>query len=981
MEKFVQLLLSGGVSGGIYAVMAAGVVLTYQTSGIFNFAHGAVAFVTAYFFFQLNTGQNVPVLWAALISVLIFAPLLGLALDRILLRRLATAPVYARIVGSIGLLIALPALALWLVEALGNTVLDLGLPTTTGTGGGSSTVRGIGPFPREVWHLDAIGLHGVSLNSDQVAVFVAAAFAAVALWLVLRHTRLGLEMRAVVNRSDLAGLRGVNASRTSSAAWVLTMMLAGLGGILIAPLFQLADQQFTLIVLGALAAVALAGLRSIPIAFVGGLLLGVLQNLVYGYGDTILPGFLNNLAGLRAAIPFFLTVILLFVVGRNRGAETRSVSEEKPQEDHRDGLPTWRRLLPWVIFIFFFVAFTLQWFPWGWAQASDFESLGILAPGMALAIVFLSFVVVTGQGGMVSLAQGTFVTAGGFVAGWAVNHNFGIDVPFLASHGQINFGAAAIMGAVAAAGLGALIAIPVRQLGVLALALSSLAIALALDLTLFQVEDVSNGQLGWTYPLPRLNLFGITTFDLSQPRTTVLVLLVIFGVITFLIHNLQKSSSGRAALAVRSSSVAARTSGISPARSEIALFAVAGGIAGFGGVMLGMTNGSFTNSSAAPIAGLLWLAVVVTFGIRRPGGALLGGLAVMATTPIFTWISGFSFMPSWFNDLSSSTYFASIMFGLGAINLAKNPDGLFALVGSQRLERRRRKERASRIALAEVAVHDVGDPALMSTNGIAAEPGTDPLDPMHVRALVGDAEFGQTGSEVAIEDAALALDDIVAGYGDVEVLHRVSLHLAKGTVVALLGANGAGKSTLCAVTAGLLAPSSGRVFLDGNDVTALPPYLRARAGVMLAPEARGIFPGLTVEENLQVLLRSSEARDQAYESFPILGVRRKQQAGLLSGGEQQMLSLAPALANPPAVFVADEPTLGLAPLAAEEIMQAIQQLRDLGSTILLVEEKAHEVLEVADTVAFMELGRLVWMGPRDQIDEERLAETYLGMVT
>jgi ABC-type branched-subunit amino acid transport system ATPase component/branched-subunit amino acid ABC-type transport system permease component len=978
VEKFLNLLFSGAVSGGIYAVMAAGVVLTYQTSGIFNFAHGAVAFVTAYFFFQLNTGQHISVVPAALISVLIFAPLLGLALDRILLRRLATAPVYARIVGSIGLLIALPALALWLVESLGNTVLDLGLPMTTGTGGGSSTVRGIGPYPRETWHLDSLGLSGVTLNSDQVAVFVAAALAAVALWLVLRHTRLGLEMRAVVSKSDLAGLRGVNASRTSSAAWVLTMMLAGVGGILIAPLFQLADQQFTLIVLGALAAVALAGLRSIPIAFVGGLLLGVLQNILYGYGDSFLPGFLNDLSGLRAAIPFFLTVILLFVVGRNRSAEARSVSEEKPAEDHREGLPTWRRLLPWVIFIFLFVAFTLQWFPWGWAQASDFESLGILAPGMALAIVFLSFVVVTGLGGMVSLAQGTFVTAGGFTAGWAVNHDFGVDVPFVVSHGQINFALAAIMGALVAGALGALIAIPVRQLGVLALALASLAIALALDLTLFQVQDVSNGQLGWTFPLPRLDFFGLKTFDFSQPRSAVLLLLLVFGVLTLAIHNLQKSSSGRAALAVRSSQVAARTSGIAPARSEIALFAVAGAIAGFGGVMLGMTNGSFTNTSATPITGLLWLAVVVTFGIRRPGGALLGGLAVMATTPTFTWISSWSFMPTWFNDLSGSTYFASIMFGLGAINLAKNPDGLFALVGSQRLERRRRKERAAHIAAAEVAVHDVEVPA--HPNGSTPTPD-EARDPLRIRVLVGDDEFGKTPSLVSIEDAALALDEIVVGYGDVEVLHGVSLHLAKGSVVALLGANGAGKSTLCAVTAGLLAPSSGRVFLDGEDVTALPPYLRARAGVILAPEARGIFPGLSVEENLEVLLRSSAAREQAYESFPILGVRRKQLAGLLSGGEQQMLSLAPALASPPAVFVADEPTLGLAPLAAEEIMQALRRLRALGSTILLVEEKAHEVLEVADTVAFMELGRLVWMGPRDQIDEQRLADTYLGMAT
>ena len=451
MQKFLNLFISGAVSGGIYAVMAAGLVLTYQTSGIFNFAHGAVAFVTAYVFYQLNHGQGMDVLPAAVLSAFVFAPLLGLALDRILLRRLATAPVYARIVGTIGLLIALPALALWTVEAFGNLVLELGLPVLSGSGTTGSAVRGIGPFPRDVYHLDFIS-KGVILNSDQVAVFIVALLAAIGLWLVLRHTRLGLEMRAVVDRGDLAGLRGVNAARTSSAGWVLTMILAGLGGILIAPLFQLADSQFTLIVLGSLAAVAFAGLRSIPIAFAGGLLLGILQNLIAGYGDEILPKFINELSGLRSSIPFILTVVLLFFVGRNRGGEARSVAEEKPPFDHRAGLPQWRRLLPWAIWILIFIAFTLQWLPWGWARADDFEVVGILAPGMALAIVFLSFVVVTGLGGMVSLAQGTFVTAGGFMAGWALNHDWGFDLPFIASHGRINFGVAAIMGTLVAAG-------------------------------------------------------------------------------------------------------------------------------------------------------------------------------------------------------------------------------------------------------------------------------------------------------------------------------------------------------------------------------------------------------------------------------------------------------------------------------------------------------------------------------------------------
>ena len=147
----------------------------------------------------------------------------------------------------------------------------------------------------------------------------------------------------------------------------------------------------------------------------------------------------------------------------------------------------------------------------------------------------------------------------------------------------------------------------------------------------------------------------------------------------------------------------------------------------------------------------------------------------------------------------------------------------------------------------------------------------------------------------------------------------------------------------------------------------------------MVPEARGVLPDLSVEENLRLLLRTSTQQQQAYERFPILGERRRQPAGLLSGGAQQMLSLAPALARPPTVFIADEPTLGLAPLAAQEVIRALRELRDLDSAIMLVEEKAHEVMALADTVAFMALGRIVWVGSSEDADEEQLASAYLGM--
>jgi ABC-type branched-subunit amino acid transport system ATPase component/branched-subunit amino acid ABC-type transport system permease component len=944
VEKLLNLVISGAVSGAIYSVMASGLVLTYQSSGIFNFAHGAIAFATAYLYFQLHTatadgGLGWPIVPSAIVAILVFAPLLGLLLDRILLRRLADAPVYARIVGTIGLLVALPALVLWLVDTVGNSVLELGLPTNAP----GFLPPGLGPVPSEVvWR----PLSGVAINSDQLAVFLAAAAAAVLLWGVLRHTRVGLEMRAGVDRRELAGLRGVNAAKTSALAWVLSMMLAGLGGVLIAPLFGLTDVDYTLVVLGSLAAVVAAGLRSIPLAFAAGLALGVLQNLVFGYA----PDFLTDISGFSSSIPFLLTIVLLFFLGFDRTRAAGSVADESPPEDHRAGLPPWRRILPWAIAVSSLVVYEL-WF------ANEFWS-SLIAKGIVLGIVFLSFVVITGLGGMVSLGQATFVTASAFTVGYLVNTEFGFTIPLLMHNGRFSFFAAVVAGIAVAAAVGAVIAIPVRRLGPLALALATLSFALVAELIVFQLDVVRNGSRGW--PVPPLNLqtfeseLPLGPFDFTRPHQLAMLALLVFGAITLVIHNLQRSASGRAMLAIRSSEVAARTAGIAAGSSKVSLFAVSAGIAGLGGALLAVVNSPVNNRSAPAFVGLIWLAVTVTFGIRRPGGALLAGLAFACFTDLLQVITGWGFMPDWASTLTGTPQLAAILFGVGAINLAKNPDGVLALVGTQRLERRRRRERAAGPAAARVTAPAAPPAAAASADGARDGAGED-------------------------ERAAFRLEGIVAGFGEVEVLHGVDLVVPAGRVVTLLGPNGAGKSTLCAVAAGLLAPTGGRVRLDGTDVTDLPAFVRARRGLLLAPEARGIFPGLSVDENLTVLLRSAREREQAYERFALLADRRSQPAGLLSGGEQQMLALAPALVRTPAVFVADEPSLGLAPMASEAVFEALTELRQRGSSLLLVEEKAREALELADVVAVMELGRIVWTGPRQEADADRLAAVYLGV--
>jgi len=947
VSKFLTLLISGAASGAIFAIMASGIVLTYETTGIFNFGHGAVAFATAFLYWQLHSGGHWPIVPAAVVSILIFAPLLGLALNRIMLRRLASAPVYARIVGTIGLLVALPNLALWLLEQI--NARGGHLPTTTQV----LTVPGLGPTPPHTWHL----MKGLVLDSDQLFTLGAAALAALGLWVVLRRTRLGLLMRADVDKRELAMLRGVNTTQISAVTWVLTMMLAGLGGVLLGPLYGMSDITYTLVVLGSLAAIVFAGLRSLPLAFAGGLLLGVIQNMVAGYGDSFLPGFLLHLSGFRTAIPFILTIVGLIVIATRRGRAAGSVAREAPTPDPRRSLPMWRRGLPWTIAISLLVGYTVLFSGTYWSSQ--------IALGLVLAIVFLSFVVVTGIGGMVSLAQASFVTTGAFATGYALKHHYGMTIPLLIAHGHLNFMIATLLGAAVTMVAGVIIAIPVRRLGALELALATLSMAFIADEIIFFVNSIRNGSDGYFVNPP---VFG--PFHFSDPKSLAVLLLIVFGVLTLVVVNLQRSASGRAMFAARSSDVAARTSGLSPDRAKIAVFAVSAGIAGIGGAFYAVIASPFSNTTTPSFTGLVWLAVVVTWGIRRPAGALMAGLSYGVGGALLTKVTGHS---GALHDIASSSHFLPILFGLGAINLAKNPDGILALTAQQRAEKKQAKMLKQERAAEQLA--GAGAPAAAAPEAVAAADATSPGPTAPTLPAAAAAPPPAPATAAA---PLLRIEGVTAGYGEVEVLHGVDLAIAPGSIVALLGSNGAGKSTLCSVTAGLLAPTRGRVVLDGEDVTAWPAYRRASAGIMLAPEARGVFPGLSVEENLSVWLRSAEQRDAACAHFPVLGQRRRQRAGLLSGGEQQILALASALVHAPRVFIADEPTLGLAPLAATRVCEILAELRDLGASILLVEEKTANVLELADTVALMQLGRIVWTGPRADLDLDSLTSAYLG---
>ena len=215
--------------------------------------------------------------------------------------------------------------------------------------------------------------------------------------------------------------------------------------------------------------------------------------------------------------------------------------------------------------------------------------------------------------------------------------------------------------------------------------------------------------------------------------------------------------------------------------------------------------------------------------------------------------------------------------------------------------------------------------------------------------------------------AALAIEDVVAGYGGVPVLNGVSVAARPGTITAVLGANGAGKTTLLRTISGLVRPRQGRILVDGINLARRHPEDIARAGVAHVPEGQGVITELTVEENLRLgalsrpggAVRSAALAD-AYRRFPLLAERRKRQAGLLSGGERQVLVIARALMSAPRVLLLDEPSLGLAPRMVAQVMDLVRKLRDeAGLTVLLVEQNARSALAIADCGMVLNLGKVV----------------------
>jgi branched-subunit amino acid ABC-type transport system permease component len=653
IEDIFRAILQGTPSGAVYALIAIGFVLTYKTSGVFNLAFGAQAYISAAMFFQARQVWGWDVAPALVLSVFVLAPAVGLVLERLVFSRLRTGSSVAKLVVALGLTIALPSL------------FDLIVDFQAVAG---QTPTGIVPDGANVFY-DPFGIYRFS--RDELVALVVAVAAMACLGLLFRYTPIGLRMRAVVESPRMTELNGIFADRVSAFSWALSSLFAGLAGVLIAPSFNtLAAQDFFNLVVVAVAAAAVGRLVSLPLALVGGLGLGIFIALF----DTFLPRWADDYTlikliedNISQAIPFvvlFGVLVLNPAIGRTREvADPLSGVDPPPPSLAAESRPAYLTRATRIFGVVFlsvvgYIVYT----------QADARWLFLITQAVILSTIFLSITVMTGLAGQISLCQGSFAAVGGFTAFQ------------LADRYDLSVLVGGLIGAVVAAILAALVSLPVRRLGGIWVAIATLAFAYFFDSVMVKLDWVGGGGSsllqGTRVPRPVLG-----PWDFADDRAFLVLSVVVLVIASVAVILVRGGTVGSTLQALRGSELAAQSIGISVGRARLIAFAVSGFLAGLGGAMLSMhqENVNYTNNFA-PFAALFWLVLVVSLGSRTVEGAIQAGVAyglfeaIVLNGALAEWI--FRGENGITDALRVSPGWRFILFGLGTIQFARHPEGL-----------------------------------------------------------------------------------------------------------------------------------------------------------------------------------------------------------------------------------------------------------------------------------------------------------------
>jgi sulfate-transporting ATPase len=906
--------LLGLGSGGVFAGLALTLVITYRSSGVINFATGSIALYTAYTYAFLRRGQLlIPLPWlpqyinlgtplgfapAALLSLLL-AALVGGLLCLLVFRPLQDAPPLARAVASLGVL----------------TVTEGLLALRLGT----QPVAVDAIFPVRRW---ALGSLVVLSDRFYLAVTV------VALTLVLaaayKYARFGLATRAAAESQVGAYVSGISPDRVALLNWMASAAIAGVAGILIAPITPLEPDTYTLFIVPALAAAVVGRFKYLVPTVLAGLLIGMLQSLAtaLAYRYTWLPQ-----TGLAELVPLIVVIVALVVVGAGipvRGGLIRQQLGHAPRPRSLT-IPAIAGTLVGVVALL---------------VTSGTWRAGVIGTFIA-AIIGLSLVVVTGYAGQVSLAQLSLAGVAAFTLS-GLTESWHIPFPF-----------SPLLASLVATVVGVLVGLPALRLRGLTLGVVTLAFAYAIDAIWFRNTSIVSTDGA---PVTQPSIFGL---DLSVgtggafPRLQFgLLCLAILVAVAWGVARMRMSSLGSAMLAVRANERSAAGAGVNVVRIKILSFAIASFIAGLGGCLLSYRLGVVTDSSFTALQGLSLLSVAYLAGLTSVWGGINAGILASAGI-VFVALSLAVDLGNWFPVIS----------GLGLIlTLIFHPEGL-ASVGHAAAER---PARAANSLLDRVRAR------IPVTVTRPAWPRT------RAREVRADTS---TAAGPALEVAGLTVR-----YGGVTAVSDVSLRVPAGAVVGLIGPNGAGKTSVIDAITGFAA-HAGTVHVAGTDTGSMAPHLGVRAGLARTFQALDLYDDLTVEENVSVAastISPGERHSAITRALYSVGINelRNRPASDLSQGERQLVSIARASASDPRVLLLDEPAAGLDTAETRRIGERIRDISRSGTGVLLVDHDVDLVLGVCDYVYVLEFGSVIANGtPEDIRADPVVARAYLGTST
>ncbi len=581
MSQFLEFTVLGLILGSVYAISATGLVVTYTTSGVFNFAHGAVGMIAAYGYWELVT-HHVPAALAMVLIILVGAPLLGVIIEWLLMRRLLGDTGERPIMVTLGLLSILIGMALVVFgENRGDTLNPLV--------GGTFRILGVG------------------VTSQDLVIAAAAAAIAIALRVLFHSFRLGVALRAVVDDPELLATSGASPVAMSRTGWVLGSVLAALAGVLLAQQQQTSLDTYTLalLVVSGFAAAVFGRLRSVPLTYAGGLVLGL---AVIYFGSYAQPHLGSWGPDLSAALPMIFLFGVLIALPSVRLRAVGKLTTLRPPRVASG----WESLAAAAAFFLVAVACSLT---LSGTVVGGNSSFGVvLDHTMAYGIVGLSLVLLIGYAGQVSLCQFAFMGIGAFLMGKVAGGGSLLGL---------------LLAVVVCAAIGALIALPTVRLRGLYFALATFAFADAAYTGIFPDTRV----LGQGLNVGQIVLPGLS---FGGNRAVFLLLAGAFALSALLVLAIRRSLFGRRLVALQDSPAAYATVGLNAAFTKVAVFAIAAGLAGLAGALYGTAAGIVGTSDFDIFTGVIFVLFVVVWGVRTVSGAFLAALSFAVLTHVWT---------------------------------------------------------------------------------------------------------------------------------------------------------------------------------------------------------------------------------------------------------------------------------------------------------------------------------------------------------